>query len=396
MRGKGPGHPIGDPNGSRFGGDDPDHRVGGKRRGITLPVVLLLLLVLTALAHGALSLAAGNGALARARAARLQARLLAEGGLRRVSELLDEEEAGSPDLPPTRFYDLPTPRPGLHLRLDVEDLGPEWRLVTARARARILGSGARERLARVVWTADPVVRTAAMGGAVEHGGTLLLEGGSRLSGGPFTATPPGWEKRHCGRHRPALDSLAAAGSVAPSLRLAPDDLPGAPGPDASPYEALPPLALLEGPLLAEGARTGFSGSVTPRPLLRWSRCAASEETNWGSPGDPDGPCGRHFVRVAAPGDLGIEGGEGQGILLVAGGLTVEEGARFVGLVEVGGDLVLRGGSRIDGWVRVGGRVHLHEASEIHASGCAVVRTLDEALLPGPHLVPPTGSWLDPF
>ena len=122
-------------------------------------------------------------------------------------------------------------------------------------------------------------------------------------------------------------------------------------------------------------------------------CDADRETNWGEPRG-DGPCAKYLPVIHARGDLYLQHGRGQGVLVVDGDLVVEGGVRFHGLVVVLGSLVTRGeGNRFVGRVLargggdpgpglVGGESH-----EIRESGCEVRRALDAALRARPREAP---------
>jgi hypothetical protein len=77
---------------------------------------------------------------------------------------------------------------------------------------------------------------------------------------------------------------------------------------------------------------------------RWS--LAPGLTRRGLPGGecPDSPggCGSQVPVVLAVGDLTVDGGDGQGVLLVTGDLHVRGGFRFRGLVIVRGRLSFSG------------------------------------------------------
>ncbi len=90
----------------------------------------------------------------------------------------------------------------------------------------------------------------------------------------------------------------------------------------------------------------------------------------------------------------IEGGGGQGVLLVAGDATLSAGARYFGVVIVAGDLSVQSGAEISGLLRVRGSVTLSGGSEIVGSACAALAALEAAeSLHG--LIPlPEGAWLE--
>ncbi len=91
----------------------------------------------------------------------------------------------------------------------------------------------------------------------------------------------------------------------------------------------------------------------------------------------------------------MDGGEGQGILLVSGDLHMT-GASFSGVVLVGGGLHLGDDTRIKGFVRVGGSVHLAESAQIRFSPCAALLVLEENRDLAGVLPTPDGSWILPF
>ena len=58
------------------------------------------------------------------------------------------------------------------------------------------------------------------------------------------------------------------------------------------------------------------------------------------------------------GDLILRGGEGWGVIVVAGTLRLKVGTYFSGFALVGGDLVVENGATIQGMARVRGRLRL--------------------------------------
>ena len=85
--------------------------------------------------------------------------------------------------------------------------------------------------------------------------------------------------------------------------------------------------------------------VTPAPVANAGVCDTLQATNWGDYGG-NGPCRFHFPVVRALGDLTVRGGAGQGIIIAAGDVTFEQGARFAGLVVAQDDFVTGGGGGI--------------------------------------------------
>jgi hypothetical protein len=117
------------------------------------------------------------------------------------------------------------------------------------------------------------------------------------------------------------------------------------------------------------------------PVGTATACDSSIVGNWGDPGSPPSVagCADYFPVVLAEGDLRIQGGSGQGILLVQGDLVVDGGFQFRGVLLVRGTLTLLGlGGRLLGAVRASS-VDLRPSgptgvAELRYSGC-VTRTI---------------------
>lgn len=132
----------------------------------------------------------------------------------------------------------------------------------------------------------------------------------------------------------------------PSIRVDPSLADVAPWADLGgglSYEDLAAQATVE---LAGGSSLGEIG---PR-RADGDRCAAGDPRNWGAPLEPGHACATHFPIVHALGDLRVSGpGSGQGVLLVDGDLTMDEGFEFFGPVLVRGAARLSGeGTRLRG------------------------------------------------
>jgi len=87
---------------------------------------------------------------------------------------------------------------------------------------------------------------------------------------------------------------------------------------------------------AAEVRLASGSHVMPSPVVSGGLCTASDG-NWGDPTSSSGACGARVPVIYAAGDLSIDGGVGQGVLLVAGHLTI--GGPFV----FSGQIVVRGG-----------------------------------------------------
>jgi len=121
------------------------------------------------------------------------------------------------------------------------------------------------------------------------------------------------------------------------------------------------------------------GNYKIQPVTSGGTCS-KVVTNWGSPLDPDGPCGNYFAVVWVEGDITINGVQGQGILVVNGNLRVQGGFEFYGPVIVRKSLSTTGtGGHFNGGV-VAANVDLEQNTVlgdavVNFSNCALIRAL---------------------
>ena len=176
------------------------------------------------------------------------------------------------------------------------------------------------------------------------------------------------------------------GLVGPALEI---------GPGAA-VEGAPPAVVDSGspdlleafPVAAVATLALPAGSGTPRPSLVDGQCQPGP-WNWGAFGQ-EGPCAAHRPLVHAHGDLVVHGGEGQGVLVVDGNLTVSDGFSFRWLIVVLGRLRLEGGV-IAGGVRAR-ELEMSDGS-VRFDSCALT-----AAAAGPafdRAFRPTGRWWIP-
>jgi hypothetical protein len=115
------------------------------------------------------------------------------------------------------------------------------------------------------------------------------------------------------------------------------------------------------------------------------------ETNWGEPILPTDPCFDYFPIIYRYGNLKLQGGRGQGILLVEGDLEATGGMVFYGPVMVTGTLSTSGnsgqGAKFFGGV-IAGNVALDDLSKLAGgalvsySSCAIHRALQNSATVG--------------
>lgn len=136
-------------------------------------------------------------------------------------------------------------------------------------------------------------------------------------------------------------------TLAPGAHLLPDESPpasdrprveeSAVAADSATYAR---IGGVEWKALAERADVRFAHGthLSPQPENAGGRCDA-RNTNWGDPrrDDPPSPCESRVVLVYAAGDLTLDGGRAQGVLLVEGRL------RIAGPFLFSGQIVARGG-----------------------------------------------------
>lgn len=123
-----------------------------------------------------------------------------------------------------------------------------------------------------------------------------------------------------------------------------------------------------------------------------ARCNTNVETNWGEPMPAlaTDPCFDYFPIIYHYGNLKLQGGRGQGILLVEGDLTATGGMVFYGPVFVTGTLSTTGnsgqGAKFFGGV-IAGNVALDDLTKLAGgalvsySSCAVKRALANSATP---------------
>ena len=252
---------------------------------------------------------------------------------------------------------------------------------------RIRGGGAGQRLGLLARIRPVSIDTRA---AVTSGGDNVVVGSASIDGNDHP--PTGWAG--C----PPLDSAKAGIRTQSSGTVSTSGHPSING--------NPPV--LKDPTLADSSFThygdvtyadlaasanitlpaqNFSSSISP--VTVGTACDYSVQTNWGSPTTPTGPCGSYFpiVRITGDGAV-INGQEGQGVLLVDGGLSVQGGFQFFGIVIVKGSLKTSGGggtpAHFWGTVMVQDTAqftdttnNLSGAANLLYSKCAIIKALNK-------------------
>jgi hypothetical protein len=223
-------------------------------------------------------------------------------------------------------------------------------------------------------------------------GDVTVSGGAEVTG--FDAVPPAWVgKATC----PPLDSVTGVlynngtltakgnGSVTGDPESAVDPTLN-PTSMQSDFDKLKVLATL---ILTNANPPAQAPAYTGNP----QRCDSAVETNWGEPTPvlATDPCFNYFPIIYYQGNLSLQGGRGQGILLVEGDLTATGGMIFYGPVFVTGTLSTAGnskqGAKFFGGV-IAGNVSLEDmnklsgGAQVSYSSCAIKRALDNTATPG--------------
>lgn len=175
--------------------------------------------------------------------------------------------------------------------------------------------------------------------------SLVINGAARIDG---TDTPPPAWGALCATSGPTIAAVAAPDTSrvcdgacgAPTSRLtgAPPRLADS---SAASAATLAQLGSVTWTSLAAHASSVYptAAVVTPAPRLTSpTQCDTAAAGNWGDPTRAT-PCANRFVIVHAMGDLLIDGGVGQGIILGEGDVELRNGAQFFGLILARDDLL---------------------------------------------------------
>jgi hypothetical protein len=288
------------------------------------------------------------------------------------------------------------PDTGIRDSVRVWKLGRNSFMLTSTGVSGFGASSAVRRLALLVTLRVPAL--ALRSGAIARYGVAV--GDSSLIAGADTV-PTGWTCPPAESERPALvmppgapvDTSACTElpCIAGAPAMSVDSLAGA----AETYER---FGTLERESVADLALQ-LAGDVvlsSPAPALDGAgRCDVDRVDNLGDPLrnlGPASPCADHFPVLHSPGNTRIEGGAGQGMLLVDGNLTLAGGAHFSGVAVVRGVLEITERSELHGSV-LASSVSVHDGSRIRYSSCAVERALRGAAEP---VVPEGLAWSEAY
>ncbi len=216
-------------------------------------------------------------------------------------------------------------------------------------------------------------------------GNVDVKGGAEVSG--LDGVPPSWQNQNPAVSCPGLQDQAgirinngtatykgqAVTGVPPTIT----DASLNPTSMQNTFNQLKALATL---IITDGNPPAMGPAYTGNP----QKCNAAVETNWGEPTVRNDVCFDYFPIIYRNGDLKLQGGRGQGILLVEGDLTTTGGVIFYGPVFVTGTLSTSGnsgqGAKFFGGV-IAGNVALDDVTKlaggalVNYSSCAIKRAL---------------------
>jgi hypothetical protein len=338
------------------------------RRGLALPAAIFALVVIGALLAGAYFASSQERVIGRNTLVEQRAFNVAEFGLNydvsnwdQARNLEGNFPVGNADINP-RYANLI----GDTANVTVTRLSPTNFLVVSTGRANIPNPNTESirRTSMMVQIAYPKV---ALQGAIVSNGKVQIGGSGAVIG--FDHDPSGWGKE-CDPY--ATTNLAAIAVADESLlEMKPQDsshtdpLSGnpkgafAPGGD-SPVLTVTDIAADPNSYIAYGSETwttlehnadvtlDYNWSGSPAPAVKTVNgtvvCDRAPKTNWGQPDhsspttNPFKQCLDYYPIIYSKGDLSLNGGKGQGILLVNGSLTMNGGFEFDGLIIIKNDL----------------------------------------------------------
>jgi hypothetical protein len=334
-------------------GTDPVAR----RRGFAIVTVVLILLALSGLAHGALLLSRFQERAARAGRDQLRTRAAALAGASSVAWA--DGTASSDSTPIWGTFEVVSGRLGrVEYSGRLERLSAELWLAQGTARSE---TGMEARVGRVVWVLDPVARLREWMGVVVVGD------------GPASVLSGIVDRSDLGTVRAPLPLNACddvPGGLAAALPISGvDELFVVPD---SEFRALGRFDISA--LLARLPPT-VSGVGAAAPALGLDGCDVRDPWNWGDPDWPTSPCGEHIAPHVAEGALTVDGGIGQGLVVTGGDLILRNGTRLYGVLIVGGRLLIDATSRLTGLARARQGVKLAAGGRIDASVCWAYRAL---------------------
>lgn len=359
--------------------------LASKRGGFALIAVMLTLSALGLLISGLIYVSIEELSIARSSEELLRTRLAAESAVR--AELARWRTDDHQDLPIGTARSSanvePDMAPGGKTTTTVERLDASLFLLRALATAP---GGTRSTAAAIVRTIDPLELWRELPATITTTGPVEYSSDDALAGFVPDTNDTG-EVSSC---QTALETMVAAFSSAqrPPVRTIP--------PAAADSLRLGPLDLAALRALADRIETG---TITPRPTAGDAGCSTGASGNWGAPDYTAVPCTDYFPLIFAPEGLRVDGGVGQGILVVTGDLTFAGDAVFHGVVLVQGRLLLTGRARLNGAALVVGEdaaAIITGEARVEYEPCAVDAAIRGGRLAATAYHPGDRSWIPSF
>lgn len=359
------------PAGFRAEGGDGGTGLGTE--GMALPLMLLLLLALTALGHGALLLSMRELQATWAFRHAVRAGEAAQAGAwLAIQEGVAPPEDRAPWAPNVLVSGETSD--GVRYGAVLRWLDGELFLLEGIGGSR--GWVGERRMGWTGWSLLPPARLGAFKAAAEVGGGYVLVEEARAESGAFLAPPDGWPEASCSGYREVLDSLFPGGPL-PILGGLPDEPPH----PSVEGDSIPPLGLLSGTELLERAADAIPSGVGFMPGDSVRGCPERSEPP---------------VFQGTSGSLHLDGGRLCGILVALGDLRLTGEARVQGLVLVGGDLIMEDGAVLEGMARVRGVLRLGGSALFRSSACPVLWALENLSVLQEPILLPGGSRINGF
>ena len=377
----------------------PANSQASSRDGFALPVALLAIMVIGAIVTGGFYASSQESRISLSTDLANQAFYVAEYGLEEALGLWKNEDlidiAGTQTFPPLDVY------AGGELlgqsTISVRRIGMYLFLATSEGRVTAGGRQAVRRvgsMVRVMKAETPYPSALTVFGGLTSTGNSQIRGED--AGGPGCtagATAPGVVA--------TSDTLVAAEGNAAGISGDPpiSSQPGLSPTLMSDFGAvnLQDLIDVATHTYPAGADLTGMGPVTTTDAYGNETCDDTVQENWGDPAGT-GPCSGYMPIIHAEGDLNVQVGTGQGILIVEGDLYATGNYDFYGVVIVMGSLFIEGtGNHIEGSVLIMGDGQL--SSESTSSGnslvqyslCRVQRAFNASLRPRTLA---SRSWMD--
>lgn len=247
-----------------------------------------------------------------------------------------------------------------------------------------IGNGlmeAQREVSLLVKFTTPTIRPA---GIITSFGNVDIQGSPSVSG--RSTTPAGWTGCTAARDTFAIsyNPSATASVQKPASQAVGGTYADPRAGNASNYDTFGSETWAS---LAAKANVRITAGISPTPSGNATTCNAMT-SNWGEPWRGTGTvagCYNYFPIIYSPGDLSLNGGRGQGILIVDGTLRITGNFEFVGLVLVRNELDGAGNFSLTGALMTrnnnGSATRLRGNATLAYSKCGVDQALSALAMP---------------